>query len=269
MAVEITDLVLYQCATRPLSFSTSNVGGAASATPITGGSIGEVHFPMASLATGEGNNVQYSKCCAQNDHSTDDADSVKFYILNALTTWGSANYVTVAFATAPTDLKARVVGFLAGVEYAEEFTVNATSTNSPSQTDDLQRIEFRNGSTSALEGVAGDATIKNSSTTIGICPGPIVTSAGTIPGRYTATGEIAIGLHASLDDSATITDASTAPGSVTFSTIRTLATALSVGSGGTIAAGSYQSIWSRLTAKERVKTSSDVQVVLAMRIEAS
>ena len=268
MPVATTNLILYQAAVMPLSAATTGVGGAKSSTPITGAGLSEVFFAFASYSSGGGDNVQHAKVCASNDHGSLSAYGVKFFLLNALTAWGSTNYVNVAFDTAPTDLKARIVGFESGTEFAEEFTVNSTSTNSSEQTDDLKRIEFRNGTSGDLEGVAGSATIKNGSTTIGICPGPINTESGTIPGRYSATAEVDIGLEPSgLDDSVVLpspTTPVTPPTGVTFSRPRTLATGLSVGSGGTIAAGSYQSIWERLTAYERVLTSGDVQSVLAM-----
>lgn len=255
MPVAASDMKLIEATTMPASFSTSTVGGAIGSTQITSASIGQVHFTMASNASGGGDKVQYSKFFDKNDHATDTVNNYGVWIYNAMDTLGTAATISFASSSASDDStkKLHVIGkSTGGAAQSEYVTMNGTSTVTTSLTyTGRWRVIVRNSSTNAVTATAGDVTATFSASTVGIIP----------TGLYSGTAEIDIGLASAIDDSATITDASTAPSNVNFTRPRTQGAMLVVDGGtGTLEAQEAQGIWSRLTLPELMNPSAEVQV---------
>lgn len=253
MPVSKDDMKLIEATTMPSSFSTTSVGGAIGSTPISSASVGQVHFTMASLPSGDA--VQYSKFFDKNDHATDTVNNYGVWIANALDTLGGAATISFASSSASDDSskKIQVVGENgSGQPQTEYVTMNGTSTVTTSLTYTARwRLIVRDSVTNAVTPLAGDLTATHSASEVGVIPA----------GLYSGTAEIDIGLAATIDDSVTIADASTAPAGISFSRPRTQASRLLVDGGtGTLEAQEAQGIWSRLTLPEGIGPSPDVQV---------
>lgn len=262
MSVSAIDLKLYQATTMPASTSTSNVGGAISATEITGGSIGEIFPTLAANTSGGGTKTCYASVFYKNTNATDSLTSSKIYMRNALDQPGVNGTVAVASTSASDDTtkKIRVLGRDASsVALQEEITMNGTSTSTGAQTfSAVHRVECRLVSGGSLTTTAGDTTITRGS------------ALGMIPtGLKSATGEVAFGLEATMNTSATTTNATTAPSGISFDNPATYAAGTATAGSGTMAAADKQQIWLRLQIAELAKPSADVQIDLTLQGETA
>lgn len=257
MAVAGSDMKLFLPATVATSFSTSSVGGAVSATEATG-AVGEVLFSMSSAASSGGDAVQYAKIFDVNDHATDQVDSYGVWVANGIDDLSVASQITLVSDSASdgSSVTARFIGKNnSGAAITEDLTMNGTSSvqSTLSYVDEV-RIEFRATSGLALTNTTGNVTITHNSTTVGVHPA----------GAESSNSEISIGLASALDDSATIADASTAPGGVSFTRPRTSASKLTVDGGtGTMEAGESQGIWLRWTVPELQNPSQRVRTYIS------
>lgn len=252
------DLKIYKAATMPTTLATTSVGGAISATEITNGTIGEVHFTMASSLSGGGVKTQYSKLFAKNTHATEDLTAAKIYCSNLLDDSPSGNHAIVVRPTSASDdstMKNRLIGFDASSnplveEVACAGDADVTSSGLFSK---ICAVESRLVSSSALVASVSDRTIKKNGTSLGI-----------IPATFTAaTAEISIGLAATLNDTATTTNAATAPGSITFTKPKTYAAGLAVATT-ILTHGDAQGIWSKWVVDERRSSSPDLEIAVVI-----
>ena len=256
MPVAKTDMKLVEAATMAASFSTSSVGGAidGSDTLVSSAGIGAVFFTMPSNASGGGDKVQYSKIFDKNDHATDTVNGYGVWIENAVDTLGTA--ATIQFvSSSSSDDSTKMITVIGkssgGAAQSENVTMNGTSTVTTTLTyTGRTRFILRASSGGATSTAAGDITITFSASTVGVIP----------TGLFSATGEVDIALASALDDSATITDASTAPSGPTFTRPRTQAGMLTTDAGtGTLEAQEAQGIWLRWTLPELMQPFSDIQ----------
>lgn len=259
------DLKLYQADDMPTSLTApAPSGGAIGATQITGSTIGEVFFTMASAASGGGSKVQYSKVFWFNDHATDDLSSAKVYIANALDTPAAGNNLMSGLSSSASDNTTKKLRWIgedsAGDPAYEDTTMNGTTevTGAAQFNANLAAVELRLVSGGALTTAAGDITIKKNGTTLGIIPA----------GYSSAICEVDIGLEAALDDTATTTNPGTAPGGITFSRPRTYAGGLAVANSGVLTAQSGQGVWVKWTELEERLSSPDLQIVFAIQGDA-
>ena len=254
MAVAASDMKLIEATTMPASFATASVGVAIGSTEISG-ALGQVFFRMSSNASGGGDRTQYSKIFDLNDHATYTINSYGVWISNSVDTLGTAATISFASSSASDDAtkKITVVGKSSGgAAQTEDVTMNGTSSVVTTLTYTGRcRWILKLVSTGATTTAAGDITGTFSASTVGVIPA----------GLKTATGEIDIALASALDDSATITDASTAPSGPSFTKPRVSGSKLTTDAGtGTQEAGEAQGIWMRWTLPELMNPSAEVQV---------
>lgn len=255
MPVAKTDMKLKEATTMGTSDSTTSVGGAVGSTLISSATVGQVHYRVSANASGGGDLVRYSKIFDVNDHATDDIDSYGIWMSNSIDTLGTA--ATIQFVSDSTsDDSTKMITVIGkssgGSPQSENVTMNGTTevTTTLTYTGRVRWI-LRNSTTKAVTTAAGTITGSFSASTVGVIP----------PGMFSATGEIDLGLAASLNDSATIATPLAAPSSVTFSKPRVSGSKLVVDSGGgTLTAGDAQGIWSRLTLPELMQPWSQTQV---------
>ena len=256
MPVAASDMKLIEATTMPTSDSTSSVGGAIDGgdTEISSATVGQVHYTMASNASGGGDKVRYSKIFDKNDHATDTVNNYVVWIENAIDTLGTANTLSFQSASSSDDdtKEMFIQGFSSGgAAQSEAVEMDGTTqvTSSLSYTGRVRCI-LRLVSTGATSNAAGDIDIEFDSSTVGTIPA----------GLYSATGEIDIALASALDDSATIADPTTAPSGPSFTRPRTQAGGLTTDGGtGTIEAQEAQGIWSRWTLPELMLPYSTIQ----------
>lgn len=251
------DIKLYQATTMPTTLATTSVGGAISATEITNGTIGEVHFTMASAILGGGAKTQYSKFFTKNTHASEDLAAAKVYCPNLLDDSPSGNHAIVIRPSSSSDdttYMNRLIGFDAsGDPLVEDVACNGDAdVTSSGLFSKLCAVESRLVSSSALVASNSDRIIKKNGTTL-----------GKVPETFSsATAEIAIGLEATLNDTATTTDAATAPSGITFSKPKDYAGGIAVATG-TLTHGDKQGIWSKWVVDERRSSSPDLEVGVA------
>lgn len=257
MPVSSSEIKQYQPATPASSFSTSNVGGAISATEITGASTGEVFFTMAANSSGGGTRTQYAKSFVKNNNTTSDLTSTVIYVANSLDVVVSNGTVSVVSDSASDGSSkfVRVIGYDgSSAAQTEDITLNGTTTTTGALTfSKVHRVELRLVSGSALTTASGNITITRGSA-LGILPA----------GYRTVTAEVDFGLEATLNGSTTITDASTDPG-VTFARPNTAAEGTAVANSGSLTSEDAQAIWWRWQLAELASPSSEVQVVVGVR----
>lgn len=251
MGVHATQIKIDLSMVVATGFATANVGGAKSDIRATG-SQDEILF--SAPASPSASVLEYGKAFLVHTHPTDTATSVGVWIANSLDTPGSAATLTLV-STSPADsssYKVRIIGFNSGgAVLIEDRILNGTSsvTTSGSFVGAL-RVEFRTLS-GARANAAGIVTVTHGSTVIGVIPA----------GHDMATTEFAIGLAGSLDDTATIANASAAPSGVTFSKPRIDADKLAV-AGGSLDPGEGQGVWIRWTIPTGMPASDRVRLAL-------
>lgn len=267
MPVAVGDLKLYQATTMAASFSTSNVGGGASVTQITGGSIGEMFFSMPSNLFGGagGTKTQYTNVKAKNTHSTDSLESGMLYAANSLDDNTAAGAVKVSSSSVDDDATkyVRVIGLDNGgssTPQTDDITMNGTIEVTGVKTFKTSGVcvcEVRATTGGALIAADDDITIKVGTQTLGIIP----------RGRKTAIAFFSFGIDGSLNTSGTIADAGTAPSGITFTKPRTAAAA--TGLPATLTAGSYITIWGRWQLPEGLQPNPDWEAVIRLRGNAA
>lgn len=258
MSVVTGDIKQYQAATMPTSLTTSSVGGAINTgVQITGGTIGEIFPGMASAASGGGTRTIYAKTFVKNTNGADDLSSTVFFLANSLDDKPSGNHTVSVVSSSASDgstKKARFIGLSSGgAPQQEEVTMNGTTVVTTTNTySAIHRIEIRLVASGDLTDATGDITVSSNSTTIGVIPA----------GMSSATGEVKIGLVATLDGTSTTTDATTAPSGITFSKPRTAATGLAAANAGVLTHGTAQAVWWKWVVTEEQKPSADIELAL-------
>lgn len=245
MAVSASDMKWRKPTTVATSFSTASVGGAKTSTNMVSGTVDEVFFSTNAEESGGSNVVQYAKVFLANTHATDAASTVGAWVANALDTPGAAAVLKFASSSASdsSSYKIRIKGYnSSGVLITEDRTLNGTTQVTSSLTYSVTSArnvtcEYLNSS-DARTNATGTITVTHGSTDIGTIP------AGS---SFAATG-MAIGRTASVDDTQTIADASTAPSGVSFSVANASGDKVLADAGsGDLAAGEAQGYWLRLT----------------------
>jgi hypothetical protein len=259
MSVTPLQLKLLQALTMATSLTTANVGGGVSTVEILATVIGEVLFTMSALPEGEGDLTQYNKAFYKNTNTTDDLTDAKIWLPNALSDGPVGNYPNSAQSSSADDGSAKKVRWLGydalGDPVQSEKILNGTTL--VTDTVDMSEVhgaELRSVATGALVAAAGTITLRRNGETYGVIP----------PGYSSANSEVAIGLAASLNDTATTTNATTAPSGITFSRPRTFETGLAV-AGDDLTSEDSQGIWFRWVQAERRKPSADMQCVVGIR----
>ena len=257
MPVSSSDLQLYKSATMAANFTTATIGGAISGTLITGGTIGEVLFTMGSNLPGGGNKVQVEKIFYKNTNTVSLLTQSAIFILNALTTVGTAGTVQLVSSSTSDNSTyyVRINGFSSGTNaQLEQITMNGTTAVNGSATwSSIVRAENRLVSSGVLSAANGNITVTRG-TVLGIIPA----------GWRTAISEITIALAGTLNDNGTTTNASTPP-SLTFSNPSSYATGISVANSGTMNPGDAQGVWIQWTLPEQTNPSEDIDCVLVLQ----
>jgi hypothetical protein len=230
----------------------ADIGGAASATKITGGAVGELLFAMSSNLSGGGNKVQRQKAFQANDATADLAAAVMW--IDNLMDVSAGGFITTAQSTSSLDGAGkylRIIGNDASADAQDEFPLAGTSVATGGVTfADRWCATLHDLVTDALTPAAGWISLFENGVAIAVMP----------PGAYSVTAEIEIGLESTLDDTNTAADAGTDPAGITFSRPRTIADGLAVANSGTLTAGSKQGFWLRWTCAEARKASADVEI---------
>ena len=259
MSVVSAEVIHKQAATMGTTLTTSTIGGAKSATVISGSSIGEIFFTMP--APTSGTTTQYEKSFMDNTNTTTDLTSVVYWLGNALDNVGSNGVAKCTSDSASDDStkKTRFLGFdSGGAAIQEEVTLNGITQASGALTfSDIQRAECRLVASNALTTVAGSVTITCGSTDLGVIPAPR-------DGRsfQSATSEVTFGVVGSLDGNSTTTNPATAPGGITFAKPRTEAAGTAGANSGTLTAAAAQGLWWKWILKASMKPSADIDVAL-------
>lgn len=238
-------------------FSTTNVGGAMSATELTG-AIAETLFEMPSTAvgSGDGSRVQCGKEFIHNT-SDDDLAAARIYFANFLLDWGAGND-TVGLTPSHEDDQDKVVklvGFSSvpgpavlsrtlGASGVQVFTGDLLS--------DLQRLTVHDSDTDDLVPLAGALLVKRGNGT----------ELGAIPaGYYSGTAEIDAWAPGTLNDTTTAATAAADPAGATWTRPRDYASGLLVANSGTLTAGAAQGYWLRWTVKEGLGPNPDLEYI--------
>lgn len=247
------------CTTRATDFSTATIGGAVSTSELTGATVGETLFEMPSTAegSGDGARVQRGKEFLANT-SSDDLGSAKIYFPNWLADFGAGTDTIVLIPLSPEDEGKvfRLIGFdVDGDPISLAVTLGSgAETVSGDLLSDLQRATVHDPETEELAALVGAVFIeRGNGTPLGEIP----------PGFFSATAELDAWAAATLNDSATATSAAADPSGASWTRARTLATALNVATG-TLSAGAAQGYWLRLTVKEGMPASPDVEYAVTI-----
>jgi hypothetical protein len=234
MPITINDLKHFKAQYHP-GDDTSQVGGAVTASEITGAVLGEV-VPSGSMFVGSTMQVYHYKTFVKNTHASDAALAVKLWVDNGLQALDTAGRIELvsdnAGDSAPT--VARVIGVSGGSVYVEEVTLSGTTPVATSATyTALYRVELRRAG--APQAAAGTIQVRRmGGPVLGIIP----------PGASMATAEVDVGLAPTANDNATSSNRRTAPTGVTYSRATTEATALAIGD---MSAGTAWGVWRRYT----------------------
>lgn len=253
------DLKLYLPATPLLAWSppTALVGGAKSATQITGASISELHVTMPSALDGGGTRYQYAKWFVTNTSSTNDLTAGTINLPLAIDDSPAGPFTVSATSDSASDDNTRKIRYIGTDTFDAplQFEVTSSGLTEAVSSDDMNSliaVECRNVSTGALVASVGNQTIKCGSTVVAVL----------LAGYYSMTSEIKIGLVATLDDTTTTTDGATAPSGITFTKPRTVAAGIAMANSGALGHGVSQGGWSRWAVSEMRKPSMDIQVVI-------
>ncbi len=220
------DIRHYKSQYHPLD-DTSQVGGAVTATEITGTVPNEV-VPAGGLVSGASEKMLYYKTFIKNA-GVDTATQVKLYILNAIDAMGAAGKILLTAGTLDAGKTARIVGLVGSAVSLEVVTLQAGDVVSSGTYDQCIRVEL-----TGAAAASADITIKRYE------DGTIL---GKIPASYfTATSEVDIGLEGTLNGTGTSPNRLTAPTGITFSRPNSSAEALAIPD---LAGGAAQGVWRR------------------------
>lgn len=264
--VQKSELVRKAAAQLAADFTTANVGGGPTGPVLTGNVVGETLFEMAGNEDGSGlgDRVQRGKEFIANENPTDDFANAVIWLPNALDDWGAGSDTITFQSDNPLDdatKKARAIGEDINTDpiCLETALGGVTETPSIDVLTWLSRVTLHDSVSDALVPAAGNITIRRGNGTI----------LGIIPADYfSATQEVDIFLAGTLDDTETIATAGVDPLGATWSRPRTLAAAISVANGGLLTGGSAQGVWLRLTVREGIKPSVDVEYLPAISGQA-
>ncbi len=260
MAVSSTDLKHYPSEDHP-SDDTSTVGGAIdTASGELGSALSAIfHVRTANEDESDDTKYQYKKTFVKNTNASTDLESAKIYMENALDDLESNELIAAVSASASDDdtMKIKIVGEDAsGNVQTEEVTLNGTTeVESSSVFSKIFWIELQLVADGTLTTANGDITISADGTTLGIIP----------QGSNCALSIVEIGLVATLDDSGDTTDATTAPGGISFSKPRTFADGLEVANSGTLSSGSGQGIWWKQTVEGGLEPGAEITAIVVLK----
>ena len=234
MPITINDLKHFKAQHHP-GDDTSQVGGAVTASEITGSVLGEV-VPSGSMFVGNAQQVYHYKTFVKNTHASDAALAVKLWVDNGLRNMDTAGRIEIVSDNtgdgSPT--VARVIGVSGGSVYVEEITLSGTTPVATAAAySALYRVELRRAG--APQAAAGTIQVRRmGGPVLGIIP----------PGASMATAEVDVGLAPAANDNATSPNRRTAPSGVTYSRATNEATALAIGD---MSAGTAWGVWRRYT----------------------
>jgi hypothetical protein len=256
MPVTTSELLLYKSTNTP-SDETSLVGGAISATQITGTSVGEVYAPPITQSNSfpGADRIHYEKVFYKNTDTTSDLSAGVIFILNSIDDIGSAGVLTVASSSSSDVGTLVVIGYdNTGNPQEESIAVNGlNNVQGLINWTYVQRAIFTDGNGNPIAAV-GDLSLAVAGTNVGKIPS----------GYHSATGEFRIGLAATLSDTATTTNTITAPGGITFTKPRSASAGIAVANSGVLTHLQSQGIWLKMTTKAGLAAASDVDVVLSI-----
>ena len=241
-------------------FSTTSVGGAMSATELTG-AIAETLFEMPStgVGSGDGDRVQYAKEFIHNT-SSDTLYSALIYFANWLKVWGAGND-TVGLTTSHPDDEGKTVRLIgysstpAPVQFTMTLGAPSTQIFSGDILSDLRRVLVYDDE-GDLSPLVGQLTIRRGNgDELGYIP----------PGYCSATGEMDAWLPDTLNDTTTAATAAAEPSGATWSRPIGWASGLQVANAGTLTPGDAQGIWLRLTVGEGLPPSPEVEYLPTIR----
>jgi hypothetical protein len=210
--------------------TTSNPGGAITTTVVNTAAPNAVFYQLVANPFGGADVVQYQKVGLYNSHATDSASSVRIYIANGINTLSGSATLSFSSTSASDNStkKVRIIGLDASSNpQTHEINLNGTSTVTTTGITwtRVYRVELRN--------VASPFAFTTSVGTISMSHG--VTAVGTIlPGNSCLQDEFEIGMEGTINGSQTMSNAATAPTSVSFFKARGLANALTIQNGGVL-----------------------------------
>lgn len=267
MPVTIGNMKHFNSLVRATTLTTPNIGGGIDvASPVGYVVPGDVFFTLSSDGT---TITRYSKTFVKNDHATDSAYLVRFYLDNAIDDHATAEiiYATSDNALDDDTKVLRLIGDdNTGAPQKIDILLNGTTTvNSSVQFDPLRRIEIREAiydgtptwiGTGALTNLDGNLTIKAGAVEIALIAA----------GLNSGSAEVSIGVEGVLDGTTTTALPTTAPSGISFFKPRTLAAAITA-IGGTVAAGSAQGIWWKQVITPNTKGSEAIQDSLMVTVD--
>ena len=266
MPVTIGNMKHFNCLVPATTLTTSNIGGGIDVTSAVGYVVpGDIFFTIASDGT---TITRYSKTFVQNDHATDSAYAVRFYLDNAIDDHATAQII-YATSDSALDDDTKVLRLIGddntGAPQKIDILLNGTtSVNSAVQFDPLRRIEIREATYSGLTWTGAGALTE--------LDGNLTVLAGAVEiavigaGLTSGSAEVYIGVEGVLDGTTTTALPTTAPSGISFFKPRTLAAAISA-IGGTIAAGVAQGIWWKQVLTPNTKGSEAIQDSLMVTVD--
>ena len=248
------DLPLYLPAVVGTSLTApADIGGAASATKITGGAIGELLFAMSANALGGADKEQTQKFFQANDHESQDLTNAVMWLDNHMTQ-PSGNKVTRAQSTSNLDGAGKYLKVIGNnnvpADAAEEFQLAGTTLASGVTAFSKRwSVTLHDLETNALVTADGFISIYHDDELIAVMR----------PNAHSVTSEISIGLADELDDVETFDDAGSAPAGITFSQPRTPEDGVAVANSGVLPAGSKQGGYLLWVCADGRRPSTDVE----------
>lgn len=233
------EIVHYQSANHPMN-NTGLVGGACSASPVSTDLGGIFHSVVPNAAETDPTLYQYKKTFLKNESSSENLTSAKVYLLNGLADVASNGVVTLDPSSASDDntKTAWVVGEDGSSLVQEEYIV-LNGTTSVSGTKTFTKVFFViiiSSSGGTPVNAAADILFAVNSVTLGIIPG----------NKYSANAVVDIGLPATLNDTVTTTNATTAPSEISFSRPTSYSAGIAVATDA-LTYGDATGIWWRLS----------------------
>lgn len=225
-------------------------GGAKTTTALTGGATGEVLTRLKAAATGTPDNSgdlrrQWQKLFGGVDEeASESALGVGFFLGNGLKRPAGAGIGKLVTTGSEAGKTARFIGVnLAGTAIVT-LDVNLTGTAGEHSIGSsmlwVERVQIRDTSSGAPAVLSNAATVRVGSEDVG----------SIRAGLGWATGEVQIGVVASIDDSGTSTNRLTAPAGITYSRAYSEADALSVRNdpdNADLDPGEHQGVWLQQT----------------------
>jgi len=267
MPVTIGNMKHFNSLVRATTLTTANIGGGIdTGSPVGYAVPGDVFFTLSSDGT---TITRYSKTFVKNDHATDSAYLVRFYLDNAIDDHAT-DEIIYAVSNNALDDDTKVLRLIgddsAGSPQKIDILLNGTTeVNSSVQFGPLRRVEVReaiydSGPTwvgvGALTTLDGDLTVKAGAVEIAVIGA----------GLNSGSAEVYIGVEGVLGGTTTTALPTTAPSGISFFKPRTLAAAITA-IGGTIAAGSAQGIWWKQVLTPSTKGSEAIQDSLMVTVD--